>query len=165
VAITLLAARGFSVVASTGRMQEAAFLQSLGATSAIDRSELSSAGKPLQKERWAGVVDSVGSHTLVNALAQCRYGAVVAACGLAQGMDMPGSVAPFILRGVTLAGIDSVNAPQLRRRNAWELLATTLDRARLDTITTEIGLSQTIEQAAQILAGRVRGRTVVDVRP
>lgn len=165
VAITLLAARGFSVVASTGRMEEAAFLQSLGATSAIDRNELSSAGKPLQKERWAGVVDSVGSHTLVNALAQCRYGGVVAACGLAQGIDLPGSVAPFILRGVTLAGIDSVNAPQLRRRGAWELLATTLDRARLDAITTEIGLSQTIEQAAQILAGKVRGRTVVDVRP
>ena len=164
VAITLLAARGFSVIASTGRMEEAAFLKALGAGGAIDRNELSNAGKPLQKERWAGVVDSVGSHTLVNALAQCRYGAVVAACGLAQGMDLPGSVAPFILRGVTLAGIDSVNAPQLRRRNAWKLLASTLDRARLDEITTEIGLSQTIEKAPLILAGKVRGRTVVDVR-
>ena len=164
VAIALLAARGFSVIASTGRMEEAAFLKALGAGGAIDRNELSNAGKPLQKERWAGVVDSVGSHTLVNALAQCRYGAVVAACGLAQGMDLPGSVAPFILRGVTLAGIDSVNAPQLRRRNAWKLLASTLDRARLDEITTEIGLSQTIEKAPLILAGKVRGRTVVDVR-
>lgn len=164
VAITLLAARGFSVIASTGRMEEAAFLKALGAGGVIDRNELSNAGKPLQKERWAGVVDSVGSHTLVNALAQCRYGAVVAACGLAQGMDLPGSVAPFILRGVTLAGIDSVNAPQLRRRNAWKLLASTLDRARLDEITTEIGLSQTIEKAPLILAGKVRGRTVVDVR-
>ena len=164
VAITLLAARGFSVIASTGRMEEAAFLKALGAGGVIDRNELSNAGKPLQKERWAGVVDSVGSHTLVNALAQCRYGAVVAACGLAQGMDLPGSVAPFILRGVTLAGIDSVNAPQLRRRNAWKLLASALDRARLDEITTEIGLSQTIEKAPLILAGKVRGRTVVDVR-
>ena len=164
VAITLLAARGFSVIASTGRMEEAAFLKALGAGGVIDRNELSNAGKPLQKERCAGVVDSVGSHTLVNALAQCRYGAVVAACGLAQGMDLPGSVAPFILRGVTLAGIDSVNAPQLRRRNAWKLLASTLDRARLDEITTEIGLSQTIEKAPLILAGKVRGRTVVDVR-
>ena len=163
VAIALLAERGFSVIASTGRMEEVAYLKALGAIGAIDRNELSNAGKPLQKERWAGVVDSVGSHTLVNALAQCRYGAVVAACGLAQGMDLPGSVAPFILRGVTLAGIDSVNAPQWHRRKAWEMLASTLDLTRLDTMTTEIGLSQTIKQAPQILAGQVRGRTVVDV--
>ncbi len=164
VVITLLASRGFSVVASTGRMQEQAYLMALGAAGVIDRNELSNPGKPLQRERWAGVVDSVGSHTLVNALAQCRYGGVVAACGLAQGMDLPGSVAPFILRGVTLAGIDSVNAPQLRRRKAWQILADTLDRARLDAVTTEIGLAQTIERATEILAGQVRGRTVVDVR-
>jgi acrylyl-CoA reductase (NADPH) len=164
VAIALLAARGYSVIASTGRIDETAYLKSLGATGVIDRHELSSPGKPLQKERWAGVVDSVGSHTLVNAIAQCRYGAVAAACGLAQGMDLPGSVAPFILRGVTLAGIDSVNAQRLRRRKAWGILADTLERSKLEAITTEIALSQAIERGSEILAGRVRGRTVVNVR-
>lgn len=163
VAITLLAARGYTVVASTGRLSESEYLKSLGANSVIDRNELSAPGKPLQKERWAGVVDSVGSHTLVNALAQCRYGAVVAACGLAQGMDLPGSVAPFILRGVTLAGIDSVYTPQVRRREAWAHLASELDAKKLDALTTEIGLSQAIARAPDILAGQIRGRLVVNV--
>ncbi len=164
VAIALLAARGYRVVASTGRTQEAAFLKALGAADVIDRAELSAPGKPLQKERWAGVVDSVGSHTLANALALCQYNAVVAACGLAQGMDLPTTVAPFILRGVTLAGIDSVYADAARRREAWHHLALEMDRSKLDALTSEIGLSQVIVQAPAILAGQVRGRLVVDVR-
>ncbi|MEP7157105.1 MAG: MDR family oxidoreductase [Betaproteobacteria bacterium] len=164
VAITLLAARGYNVVASTGRLNEADYLRSLGATSIVDRNEISVPGKPLQKERWAAVVDSVGSHTLANACAQCRYGAVVAACGLAQGMDFPGTVAPFILRGVVLAGIDSVYTPQARRRDAWQHLARELDLHKLDALTTEIPLSQVIQRAGDILAGQVRGRLVVDVR-
>ena len=164
VAIALLAARGYTVVASTGRLHETDYLKLLGASTAIDRSELAAPGKPLQKERWAGVVDCVGSHTLVNALAQCRYGAVVAACGLAQGMDLPATVAPFILRGVTLAGIDSVYTPQARRRETWEYLARELSGAKLDAITTEINLSQVIARAPEILAGRIRGRLVVNVR-
>ena len=163
VAIALLAGRGYTVVASTGRLHEADYLKSIGATAVIDRNELSAAGKPLQKERWAGAVDSVGSHTLVNALAQCRYGAVVAACGLAQGMDLPGSVAPFILRGVTLAGIDSVYTPQANRREAWAHLASELKSTQLDAITTEIKLSQVIARAPDILAGQIRGRLVVNV--
>jgi acrylyl-CoA reductase (NADPH) len=163
VTIALLAGRGYTVVASTGRLNESDYLKSLGATTVIDRNELSAPGKPLQKERWAGVVDSVGSHTLVNALAQCRYGATVAACGLAQGMELPGSVAPFILRGVTLAGIDSVYTPQARRREAWQQLASGLNSTRLDAITTEIKLSQAIARAPDILAGQVRGRLVVNV--
>jgi acrylyl-CoA reductase (NADPH) len=129
----------------------------------IDRNELSQPGKPLQKERWAGVVDSVGSHTLANACAQAKYGGVVAACGLAQGMDLPSSVAPFILRGVTLAGIDSVMAPPAIRREAWLKLARDLDRAKLDAITTTIGLREAIARAPGILEGKVRGRIVVDV--
>jgi acrylyl-CoA reductase (NADPH) len=164
VAITLLAARGYRVVASTGRPQETAYLKLLGAAEVIDRAGLSEPGKPLQKERWAGVVDSVGSHTLANALAQCQYNAVVAACGLAQGMDLPTTVAPFILRGATLAGIDSVYANAVRRREAWDHLANELDKSRLDALTSEIGLSQAISQAPAILAGQVRGRLVVDVR-
>lgn len=164
IAIALLAGRGYNVVASTGRLNESAYLKSLGASAVVDRSELSAPGKPLQKERWAGVIDSVGSHTLVNALAQCRYGGVVAACGLAQGMDLPGSVAPFILRGVTLAGIDSVNTPQPRRREAWDHLARELGSAKLDALTAGITLSQAIARAPEILAGQVRGRLVVDVR-
>ena len=164
VAITLLAARGYTVVASTGRLNEAEYLKSLGATTIVDRNEISAPGKPMQKERWAGVVDSVGSHTLANACAQCQYGAVVAACGLAQGMDFPGSVAPFILRGVMLVGIDSVYTPQARRRDAWEHLARELNSAKLDALTTEIKLSQAIARAPEILAGRIRGRLVVDVR-
>lgn len=162
VAIALLAARGYTVVASTGRVHEAPYLKALGAANVIDRNELSVAGKPLQKERWAGVVDSVGSTTLANALAQCRYGAVVTACGLAQGMDLPGSVAPFILRGVTLAGIDSVYTPQVRRRDAWARLAHELSAASLDAITTEIAMAGVINAASDILAGRIRGRLVVN---
>ena len=163
VAIVLLAARGYKVVASTGRLGETAYLKSLGATSVIDRNELSPAGKPLQKERWAGVIDSVGSHTLANAIAQCKYNATVAACGLAQGMDLSTSVAPFILRGVTLAGIDSVYAAKARRLEAWKHLALELDKQKLDQLTTTIKLSQAIAQAPTILAGQVRGRLVVDV--
>ena len=164
IAIALLAARGYKVVASTGRLHETDYLKSLGAIGVIDRNELSAPGKPLQKERWIGVVDSVGSHTLANALAQCRYGGVVAACGLAQGMDLPGSVAPFILRGVTLAGIDSVHTPQARRRAAWAHLERELGIEKLDEITSEIKLTEVINRAPEILAGQVRGRLVVDTR-
>ena len=163
VAIVLLAARGYNVVASTGRLDEAEYLKLLGATAVMDRNELSQPGKPLQKERWAGVVDSVGSHTLANAIAQCKYNATVAACGLAQGMDLVTSVAPFILRGVTLAGIDSVYAAMPRRLEAWQHLATELDKPKLDRLTTVIKLSQVIAEAPAILAGKVRGRLVVDV--
>jgi acrylyl-CoA reductase (NADPH) len=163
VAIALLARRGFTVVASTGRLDETDYLKSLGASSVIDRNELSQPGKPLARERWAGVVDSVGSHTLANACASTKYRGTVAACGLAQGMDFPSSVAPFILRGVTLAGIDSVMCPKVDRLEAWKRLAADLDPAKLDAITTGIKLSQAIEQAPNILAGKVRGRLVVDV--
>lgn len=163
VAISLLAGMGHTVVASTGRLQEAQYLKSLGATSVIDRIELSAPGKPLQKERWIGVVDSVGSHTLANACASVRYGGAVAACGLAQGMDLPASVAPFILRGVTLYGIDSVMAPMPRRVAAWEALARTLNRKQLAAMTREIGLNDAIAAASAILAGQVRGRLVVNV--
>ena len=163
VAITLLAGLGHRVVASTGRTGEAAYLQGLGAAEVIDRAELSAPGKPLGKERWAAVVDSVGSHTLANACAQTRYGGAVAACGLAQGLDFPASVAPFILRGITLYGIDSVMAKPSVRMPAWERLARDLDLARLDAITTEIGLEDAVQAGTDILAGRVRGRLVVDV--
>lgn len=163
VAIALLSGLGYRVVASTGRASEADYLKSLGATEIIDRETLSAPGKPLQKERWAGVVDAVGSHTLANACAQTRYRGVVAACGLAQGMDFPASVAPFILRGVRLIGIDSVMCPQPERRTAWERLGTQLDLAKLDAMTTQTGLAGAIEAAPRILAGEVRGRLVVDV--
>lgn len=163
VAIALLARLGHRVVAASGKPQEADYLARLGAASVIDRAELAAAGKPLQKERWAGVVDAVGSHTLANACAQTRYRGAVAACGLAQGMDLPASVAPFILRGVRLIGIDSVMCPQPERRAAWARLATDLDRTKLDAMTTEIGLADAIARAPDILAGRVRGRLVVDV--
>ena len=163
VAVTLLAARGYNVVASTGRLNESDYLKSLGASAVMDRNELSQPGKPLQRERWAGVVDSVGSHTLANAIAQCKYNAAVAACGLAQGMDLSTSVAAFILRGVTLAGIDSVYASTLRRIEAWKHLAQELDKTKLDQITTVIGLTEVIARAPAILAGQVRGRLVVDV--
>ncbi|HAX22335.1 MAG TPA: alcohol dehydrogenase [Hydrogenophaga sp.] len=163
IAIALLAGLGHTVVASTGRLDEADFLKSLGAAEVIDRSTLSAAGKPLQKERWIGVVDSVGSHTLANACASTRYGGAVAACGLAQGMDLPASVAPFILRGVTLYGIDSVMAPLARREAAWAQLAIGLDRSKLAAITREIGLEAAIGAASDILAGQVRGRLVVNV--
>ena len=163
IAIALLSARGYNVVASTGRLGESEYLKALGAAVVMDRNELSQPGKPLQKERWAGVVDSVGSHTLANAIAQCKYNATVAACGLAQGMDLTTSVAPFILRGVTLAGIDSVYASTPRRLEAWKHLALELDKVKLDKITEVIKLSQAIELAPAILVGRVRGRLVVDV--
>jgi acrylyl-CoA reductase (NADPH) len=163
VAISILSTWGYRVVASTGKLGEADYLKSLGAAEVIDRAEFSAPGKPLQKERWAGVVDSVGSHTLANAVAQTRYGGTVAACGLAQGMDFPASVAPFILRGVKLIGVDSVMAPKEKRVAAWQRLAKDLDPAKLDRITQKIGLSEAIAHAPDILAGKVRGRIVVDV--
>ena len=163
VAIALLAKLGYRVVASTGRLQEADYLRRLGAAEVIDRAELSAPGKPLAKERWAGVVDTVGSHTLANACASTKYGAAVAACGLAQGMDFPSTVAPFILRGVTLAGIDSVMAPRALRETAWARLARDLDMGKLDDMTQEVGLADAIGLGGQILAGQVRGRVVVDV--
>ena len=163
VAIALLAGRGYRVVASTGRTSEADYLKSLGAAEVIDRKELSEPGKPMQKERWAGVVDCVGSHTLANACAQTRYRGTVAACGLAQGMDFPGSVAPFILRGVKLIGVDSVMCPMTDRAEAWQRLAKELDLSRLQAITSEIGLGEAIARGADVLAGKVRGRLVVDV--
>lgn len=163
VAVALLAALGHTVVASTGRLDESEYLRGLGASDVIDRAALSAPGKPLQKERWIGVVDSVGSHTLANACASTRYGGAVAACGLAQGMDFPASVAPFILRGVTLYGIDSVMAPLARREAAWAQLAQTLDRQKLAAITTEVTLAEAIGCGEKILAGQVRGRVVVNV--
>ncbi len=163
VAVALLSKLGYRVVASTGRLQEADFLKGLGAAEVISRDELSAPGKPLGKERWAGVVDSVGSHTLANACAATRYGGAVAACGLAQGMDLPGSVAPFILRGITLYGIDSVMAPFAVRSAAWGRLARDLDLAKLEAITHEIGLADVVAAGADILAGKVRGRLVVNV--
>jgi len=164
VAIALLAANGYKVVASTGRPGEADYLKSLGAGEVIDRNTLSEAGKPLQKERWAGVVDTVGSHTLANACAQTRYRGVVAACGLAQGMDFPATVAPFILRGVKLIGVDSVMCPMEDRLVAWQRLASELDAGKLAAITTETDLAGALEAAPKILAGGIRGRLVVDVR-
>jgi acrylyl-CoA reductase (NADPH) len=163
VAIALLTAAGFKVAASTGKASEGQFLQQLGAVEVLDRAEFSEKGKPLQKERWAGVVDTVGSHTLVNACAQTRYGGAVAACGLAQGMDFPATVAPFILRGVSLLGIDSVMAPKERRIVAWERLARDLDAQALDSIAQEIGLGEAIDSAGELMDGKVRGRIVVDV--
>jgi acrylyl-CoA reductase (NADPH) len=163
VAIALLAKLGYRVVASTGRLQEADYLRQLGAADVIDRAELSAPGKPLAKERWAGVVDTVGSHTLANACASTKYGGVVTACGLAQGMDFPSSVAPFILRGVTLAGIDSVMAPRAVREAAWARLAQDLDTAQLERMTREVGLADAMGLGAEILAGQVRGRVVVNV--
>jgi acrylyl-CoA reductase (NADPH) len=163
VAVALLAKLGFAVTAATGKAAEADYLQRLGAAAVIDRAALAAPGKPLQKERWAAVVDAVGSHTLANALAQTRYGGTVAACGLAQGMDLPASVAPFILRNVTLAGVDSVMAPLALRRTAWERLARDLDPALLETMTTEIGLDDAIEAAGRLMAGQVRGRLVVRI--
>ncbi|KAF0223912.1 MAG: alcohol [Rhodospirillaceae bacterium] len=163
VAVAVLAKLGYCVAASTGRPQEAEYLKSLGAAEVIDRNTLSAPGKPLAKERWAAAVDSVGSHTLANICAHMRYGGVVAACGLAQGMDFPATVAPFILRGVTLAGVDSVYRPRDQRIQAWQRLAHDLDVSKLDSITTTIGLEQVVETAGQLLAGQVRGRVVVDV--
>lgn len=163
VAVALLKKAGFTVVGSTGKASEADYLTQLGADSIIDRAELSEKGRPLQKERWAGVVDSVGSFTLVNACAAVKYGGAVAACGLAQGADFPATVMPFILRGVRLLGIDSVMAPKAARLAAWERLARDLDPALIDVIATEIGLGDAIGAAADLLAGKVRGRIIVDV--
>jgi acrylyl-CoA reductase (NADPH) len=163
VAVALLAALGYRVTAATGKAAEHDYLKALGAAAVVDRKDLSAPGKPLQKERWAGVVDAVGSHTLANACAQTRTGGTVAACGLAQGMDFPATVAPFILRGVTLAGIDSVMAPRARRELAWQLLARHLDRARLDAMTREVPLAGAFDVAREIVAGQVRGRVVVNV--
>ena len=162
-AIALLAQRGYRVVASTGRPHETAYLTQLGAAEIIDRQTLSSPGKPLQKERWAAAIDSVGSHTLANVCAGVRANGAVAACGLAQGMDFPATVAPFILRGVSLLGINSVTRPIAERQAAWRRLAQDLDRARLDAMTREIGLADAIAAADELLDGRVRGRLVVHV--
>lgn len=163
VAIALLSSLGYRVVASTGRPEEADYLRALGAAEVIDRHTLSEPGGPLGAERWAGAIDSVGSHTLANALAQTRYRGVVAACGLAQGVDLPATVLPFILRNVTLAGIDSVNAPQAVRLEAWSRLARDLDLEKLGRTTTIVGLADVPEVVARIFAGSVQGRTVVDV--
>nr|WP_249160363.1 MDR family oxidoreductase [Bradyrhizobium manausense] len=163
VATAVLSRLGYHVIASTGRTSEADYLKSLGATEVIDRNELSAPAKPLAKERWAGGVDSVGSTTLANLLSMTRYGGAIAACGLAAGMDLPSSVAPFILRGVCLLGIDSVMCPIEPRKAAWQRLASDLDRTKLSEIITEISLDQVPEWGAKILAGQVRGRIVVKI--
>ena len=162
-AVALLARLGYRVVASTGRPEEADYLKALGAAEIIERGSLSEPGRPLGRERWAGAIDSVGSHTLANVCASTRYGGCVAACGLAQGMEFPATVAPFILRGVTLAGIDSVMRPRADRLEAWSRLARDLDKSLLAPITRTIGLEEAIPVAGELLAGRVRGRVVVDV--
>lgn len=162
-AIALLARAGYSVIASTGRPQEADYLRALGAHDIIDRAALSQPGKPLQAERWAAAIDSVGSHTLSNVCASLRADGAVAACGLAQGMDLPATVAPFILRGVSLLGINSVTRPKAERVEAWTRLAQGLDLSQLDAITREIGLGEAIGTARDLLDGKVRGRVVVDV--
>src|ERR1700758_4345983 len=163
VATAVLAKLGYHVIASTGRMSETPYLKSTGATEVIARSELSGPAKPLAKERWAGGVDSVGSTTLANLLSMTKYGGAIAACGLAAGMDLPSSVAPFILRGVCLLGIDSVMSPLARRKIAWNRLASDLDRAKLSEITHEIALGEGIQIGPQILDGQVRGRVVVKI--
>jgi len=163
VAVALLSKLDFTVHASTGRPEEEAYLKSLGASEIVARQELSGPGKPLGRERWAGAVDSVGSHTLANVLAQTKYGGTVAACGLAQGLDLPASVAPFILRGVTLAGIDSVLAPKAKRLEAWARLAQDLDRAKLAALTTTHSWKDAIKLAEDIIAGKIRGRVVLEV--
>ncbi|MCU1477057.1 MAG: oxidoreductase [Subtercola sp.] len=165
VAIALLAGRGYSVTASSGRAEEEGdYLRRLGAAHVIDRAEFSESGKPLQKARWAAAIDSVGSSTLANVLAQTIYGGVVVSCGLAQGADLPTTVMPFILRAVTLTGANSVQAPLALREQAWAALAAELDLSLLDSMTTTIGLADALETGSRILGGTVRGRTVVDVR-
>ena len=164
VAVAILAQRGFQVTASTGRPHEADYLKEIGASEIIDRAQLAGTPRPLAKERWAGAIDTVGSATLANALSMIRYGGAVAACGLAGGMDLPASVAPFILRGVSLLGIDSVMCPKQRRELAWRRLANDLERGKLAEMSSEIGLDDVIGRAGDILAGRVRGRIVVSVR-
>ncbi len=162
-AITILAKLGYTVVASTGRVDQAEYLKKLGAAEVIDRATLSEPGRPLAKERWAAAIDSTGSHTLANICASLKYGGVVAACGLAQGMDLPATVMPFILRGVTLAGIDSVMRPTQDRVEAWERLATILEADVFDDIAKEISLEQAIDTAEQLISGKVRGRVVVKI--
>ena len=163
VAVALLSQLGYNVTASTGKLSQSDYLKALGAKEVIDRSTLSEPGKPFQKERWAGVVDSVGSHTLANALAQCAYGATVAACGLAQGMDLPSTVMPFILRGVSLLGIDSVIAPLALRQEAWARLSKDLDLKKLEQMTQVIALEEVVTYAQKLRAGQVKGRLVVKV--
>ena len=163
IAVALLGSLGYRVVASTGRPQEGGYLSELGAARIVDRAELGAPGKPLQKETWAGVVDTVGSHTLANACAQTRFNGAVAACGLAQGGDFPTTVMPFILRGVTLYGINSVFVTNALRAEAWALMAKHLDPAKLEAMSTEIGLSEVIGYAPKLIEGQVRGRTIVDV--
>lgn len=163
VAIAILAKLGYRVIASTGRASEADYLKGLGADEVIDRNELSNPGKPLGKERWAGAVDAVGSHTLANVLSMTKYSGAVAACGLAQGLDLPASVAPFILRGITLAGIDSVMAPKEKREEAYRRLATDLDMKKLEAMSFRAKLDDVPKLGQEILAGKVRGRAIVDV--
>jgi len=163
VAVAILAKRGFQVTASTGRPQEADYLKQLGASEIIERKELAGPAKPLAKERWAGGIDTVGSTTLANVLSMTRYRGTVVACGLAGGMDLPSTVAPFILRGVSLVGIDSVMCPITERREAWRRLASDLDRGRLAAMTSEIGLAEVMAAGRSIVEGRVRGRIVVNI--
>ena len=163
VAIALLAKLGYTVIASTGRAAEADYLKGLGASEIIDRAELSGTPRPLNKERWAGAVDTVGSATLANVISMTKYDGCVAACGLAQGMDLPGSVAPFILRGVTLAGVDSVMAPRARRLEAWSRLARDLDTSKLDAMTVTRPIADVTTLAPAILDGKVRGRVVLEI--
>lgn len=162
-AVALLSGLGYTVVAVSGRPEEADYLRGLGATEILDRAAFSEPGKPLARERWAGAVDVVGSHTLANVCASTKYRSVVTACGLAQGMDLPASVAPFILRGVSLVGIDSVMCPRSERLDAWSRLARDLDPTKLDAITNEIGLAEAVVTAERLMAGHVRGRVIVDV--
>ncbi|MGV8970024.1 MAG: MDR family oxidoreductase [Microbacteriaceae bacterium] len=164
ITVSLLSTLGYEVAASTGRGSEHEYLRALGATDILDRASLNAPGKPLQAETWDAVIDSVGSHTLANALAQTRYGGVVASCGLAQGSDLPTTVMPFILRGVTLAGINSVYCPSALRREAWVRLAKTIDVAALDSLTSVVALEEAPHVAERIISGAVRGRTVVDVQ-
>ena len=163
VAVALLSKLGYRVIAATGKTSEEPYLRQLGAAGIVDRATLAQPGKPFQKERWAAVVDAVGSHTLANALAQTRYGGTVAACGLAQGMDLPTSVMPFILRGVALVGIDSVMAPRALRQRAWGRLARDLDLAKLEAMIDEVPLASAIAKAQALMAGQVRGRVVVRI--
>jgi acrylyl-CoA reductase (NADPH) len=160
IAIAIFSKLGYQVIASTGRLSEAGYLKDLGASEIISREELSGPARPLGKERWAGGVDTVGSNTLANVLSMTSYGGAIAACGLAGGMDLPASVAPFILRGVSLLGIDSVMAPRELRLEAWRRLATELDRSKLEALTTDIGFDGLIGAARDIVAGKVRGRIV-----
>jgi acrylyl-CoA reductase (NADPH) len=163
IAIAVLSKLGYYTIASTGRTEEEAFLRSLGAREIITRAELSGPARPLGRERWAGGVDVAGSHTLANVLSMTKYGGTVAACGLAQGMDLPSSVAPFIMRHVTLAGVDSVSCPKPRRVAAWNRLARDLDLAKLDALSATRPLEDVVQLAPEILAGRVRGRIVLEV--